>query len=149
MIGPAGLPLSPLLHVLALELLFRSFRDEGAKPALRGVLFAGPLTVRVSAFKDDITVFVSHRLDIKAVKKAVAEYERIVGAEVNFDKSKYFWLGAWRGSDTLPRSSAEVTGPSASSGCGSGPTSNWSEIDRRYTLRWMLWWEPGFQGGYP
>ena len=44
---------------------------------------------------------------------------------------------------------AGVTNPSASSGCGSGPTSNWSEIDRKYKLRWMLRWEPGFQGGCP
>ena len=43
-----------------------SLWDEGTNPALRGVPFAGPLT-RVSALADDITVFVSRRLDIKAV----------------------------------------------------------------------------------
>ena len=42
--------------------------DEGTNPALCGVFFAGPLTARVSAFADDITVFVSHRLDLKAGK---------------------------------------------------------------------------------
>ena len=31
--------------------------------------------------------------------------------------------------------SAGVTDPSASLGCGSGPTSNWSEIGRKYKLR--------------
>ena len=31
--------------------------------------------------------------------------------------------------------SARVTDPSASSECGSGPTSNWSEIGRKYKLR--------------
>ena len=70
--------------------------------ALRGVPFAGPLTARVSAFTDDITDFVSRRLDIKAVKEAVSEYERKAGVKVNFDKSKGLRLGAWRGSDTLP-----------------------------------------------
>ena len=59
-----------------------------ANPVLCGVLFAGPLTARVSAFADDIKVFVSRLLDIESVKKAVGEYERIAGA--------------WRGSDTLP-----------------------------------------------
>ena len=68
-------PLSPLLYVLALKLLLRRLRDEGSNPALRGVPFAGPLMARVSAFADDITVFVSRRLDIKAEKKAVGEYE--------------------------------------------------------------------------
>ena len=64
--------------------------------------FPGPLTVRVSAFADDITVFVSHRLNIKALKKAVSEYEQIAGAKVNFDKSEGLRLSAWRGSDILP-----------------------------------------------
>ena len=44
-----------------------------------------------------ISVFVSRRLDIKAVKKAVGKYEQIAGAKVNFDKSKGLRLGAWRG----------------------------------------------------
>ena len=57
---------------------------------------------RVSVFADDVTVFVSRRLDIKAVKKAVGEYEWIAGAKVNFDKSEGLRPGAWRGSDTFP-----------------------------------------------
>ena len=83
-----------LLYVLALEPLLRKLRDERTNPALR----SAPL----SAFTDDITVFVSRRLDRKAVKKAVGEYERIAGAKVNFDESEGLRLGAWRGSDTLP-----------------------------------------------
>ena len=97
-----GCPLSPLLYVLALEPLLRRLRDEETNPAPRGVPFAGPLTARVSAFADDIPVFVSRHLDIKAVKEAVVEYERIAGAKVNFDKSEGLRLGAWRGSNTLP-----------------------------------------------
>ena len=77
-----------------MEPLLRRLSDEGTNPPLRGVPFAGPLTARVSAFADDITVFVSRRLDIKAVKKAVGEYERIAGAKVNFDKSEGLRLGA-------------------------------------------------------
>ena len=80
-----------------MEPLLRRLRDEGTNPALCGVLFAGPLTARVLAFADDITVFVSRRLDIKAVNKAVGEYERIAGANANFDKSEGLRLGAWRG----------------------------------------------------
>ena len=95
-----GCPLSPLLCVLALEPLLHRLRDRTTNPALGGVPFAGPLTARVSAFADDITVFVSRLLDIKAVKKAVSEYERIAGAKVNFDKSEGLLLGAWRGSNT-------------------------------------------------
>ena len=138
-----GFPLSPLLYVLALEPLLRRLRDERTNQALRGVSFAGPLTARVSAFADDITVFVS--LDIKAVKKAVDEYERIAGAKVNFDKSKV--CGSVLGEVVIPFQgpSAGVTDPSASSGCGS----SWNEIGRKYKLRWMLRWESDFQGGCP
>ncbi len=116
-----GCPLSPLLYVLALEPLLRRLRDRTANPALRGVPFAGPLTARVSAFADDITVFVSRRLDIKAVKKAVSEYERIAGAKVNFDKSEGLRLGAWRGSNTLPGPFRWSDGPVRILGVWFGP----------------------------
>ena len=85
-----------------MEPLLCRLRDEGTNPALRSVPFAGLLTAKVSTFTDDITVFVSRRLDIKAVKKAVGEYGQIAGAKVNFDKSEFLRLGAWRGGDTLP-----------------------------------------------
>ena len=128
-------PLSPLLYVLALEPLLRRLRDEGKNPALRGVPFAGPLTARVSAFAYDITVFESRRLDIKAVKKAVGEYERIAGVKVKFDKSESLWLGAWGSAIPFQGPSAGVTDPSASSEYSSGLTSSWSEIGRKYKQR--------------
>ena len=89
-----GCPLSPLLYVLASKPLLRRLRDEGTNPALCGVPFAGSLTAKVSAFVDDITVFVSQPLDIEVVKKAVAGYERIAEVKVNFDKSEGLRLGA-------------------------------------------------------
>ena len=45
------------------------------------------------------------------MKKAVAEYEGIAGAKVNFDKSEGLQLGAWRGSDTLPEPFRWSDGP--------------------------------------
>ena len=59
-----GCPLSPLLYVLTLEPLLRRLRDERTGPSLRGIPFVSSLAARVSAFADDITVFVSRRLDI-------------------------------------------------------------------------------------
>ncbi len=67
---------------------------RGSNPGLCCVPFASPLKARVSAFADDITVFISHRLDMKSVKKSVAGYEGIAGAKVNFDKSEGLQLGA-------------------------------------------------------
>ena len=107
------------------QLANSAFKTDGQFPAMSGkpahVPFAGPLTARVSAFADDITVFVSRRLDIKAVKKAVGEYERIAGAKVNFDKSEGLCLGTWRGSDTLPGPFSWSDGPICILGVWFGP----------------------------
>ena len=74
--------MSLLLYVFSLKLLLRRLRDEKANPALYGVPFAGCVRAKVSAYADDITVFVSRRL---AVEKAVGRYEEVVGAKINFD----------------------------------------------------------------
>ena len=58
-----------------------------------------------------ISVFVSRRLDIKAVEKVVGEYDGIAGTKVNFDKSEGLQLGAWRGNDTLPGPFRSSDGP--------------------------------------
>ena len=122
-----------LFHLLyALEPLLRRLRDEGANPALCGVLFAGLLTAWVSVFADDITVFVSRRLDIKALEMLVAEYERIAGTKVNFDKSEGLQLSAWRGSHTVSGSFRWNDGPLRILGVWFGPDlyleRNWSEV---------------------
>ena len=130
-----GCPLSPLLYVLALEPLLCRLKDEGTSPSLRRVPFAGTLTARVSAFADDVTVFVSRRLDIKAVKESVVLYERIAGAKVNFDKSEGLRLGAWRGSNTLPEPFRWSDGPNRILGVWFGPDlqleRNWSEVQAK------------------
>ena len=83
------------------------------------------------------------------MKKVVGEFERIARTKVNFDKSGGLLLGAWGVAMPFQGPSAGVTDPSAPSGYGSSPTSNWSEIGRKYKLRWVLRWEPGFQGSFP
>ena len=73
----------PLLYVLTLEPMLYRLMDEKASPALCSNSFTSPLSAKVSVYTD-ITVFVSHHLDIKAVKKVVAEYEQIAEAKINF-----------------------------------------------------------------
>ena len=77
-------------------------RDERACPALSRILSTGSVRAKISAFVDDITVFVSNCLDILAVKMAVARYKQVAGAKVNFDKSEGLRLGVWKRSVPLP-----------------------------------------------
>ena len=86
--------MSPLLYVLSLEPLLRRLRDERACPALHGIKLTGSIRAKISAIADDITVFMSSRLDILAVKMAVERYIKVAGAKVNFDKSEGLRLGA-------------------------------------------------------
>ena len=134
-----GCPLSPLLYVFALELLLGRLRGEGTNPALRGVPFAGPLSARVTAFADDITVFISRLLDTEVVKKAVAENERIVGAKVNFEKSEGLRLGAWRGSDTLPGPFRWSDGLVRILGPDLQLERNWSEVQAKVNAQVGTW----------
>ena len=116
-----GFPLFPLVYVLALKPLLRRLREEKANLALIGVFLVGCVRARVSAFADDITVFVFRRLDIEAVKKAVARYEEVAGVKVNFDKSESLRLGAWRGGIPLPGFFRWNNGPVRILGVSLGP----------------------------
>ena len=115
---------------------------------MRGIPFAGPLSEKVSAYAYDITIFVSLRLDIKAVKKSVARHEQVAETKINFDKSEGLWhpVGVAFPCQGL---SAGVAETSESSWCVSGPASNWSENGRKYRPREMPMWVPGFKGGCP
>ena len=75
------------------------------------VSFCCSFTAKVSAYADDITVFVSRRLDIKAMKKSVARYEQIAGTKIKFDKSEGQRLGAWRGGVPMPGPFRRSDGP--------------------------------------
>ena len=103
-------------------------------------------------------MFVSHRLDIKAVKEAVVEYKHIAGAKVNFYKSEGLRLGVWRGSNTLPGPFCWSDGPIHILRVWFGPDlqleRNWSEVQAKVGI-WLsrrlsqvgIWWESGFQVG--
>ena len=88
-------------------------------------------------------MFVSRRLNIKAVKKAVGEYEWIAGAKINFDKSEGLQLGAWRCSDTLPGPFRWSDGPVRILRVWFGPDlqleRNWSEVQAKVNAQVGIW----------
>ena len=81
--------------------------------------------------------------DIKAVKEAVVEYERIAGAKVNFDKSEGLRLGAWRDSNTLPGPFRWSDGPIRILRVWFGPDlqleRNWSEVQAKVNAQVGIW----------
>ena len=138
-----GCSLSPLLYVLALEPLLRRLRDERDGPALRRILLSGSVRAKISAFADDITVIVSRRRDILAVKEAVTSCEKVAGAKVNFAKSEGLWLGAWRGSVPLPGPFRWSDGPVLILGLWFGPglqlERNWLEVRTKVEAQVVAW----------
>ena len=138
-----GCPLSPLLYVLALEPLLRRLREGGANPVLRGIAVPGPVRAKVSAYADDVTVFVSRGEDIVAVKEALARYEFVTGAKINCEKSEGVRLGLWRSASPLPGPFSLGNGPIKILGVWFGPDlqieKNWSEVQTKVETRIREW----------
>ena len=55
-------------------------------------IFKTPRTV-LSAYADDITVFVKNTQDVKVLSGALYVYEKASTAKVNWDKSEALWVG--------------------------------------------------------
>ncbi len=55
----------------------------------------------ITAYADDVTVFVNDNNDIKALSKVIDIYEGASSAKVNWDKTEAFWSGQ-RNLENLP-----------------------------------------------
>ena len=81
--------------------------------------------------------------DILAVNEAVASYEKVAGAKVNFDKSEGLWLGTWRGSVPLPGPFHWSDGPihilGVWFGPGLQPERNWLEVQTKVEAQVVAW----------
>ena len=133
--GPAGLPLSPLLYVLALEPLLRRLRDVKARPALRGVSLTGSVRAKISAyavFVRCLRVQPTGHIGSKDGCREVWESGRCQG---QLWQERRFAVGCLKGASPCQGPSAGVTDPSASSSCGSDHISSWGEIGWKYGLR--------------
>ena len=110
---------------------------------MRGILQTGSVRAKISAFTDDITVFVFRRWDILVVKEAVARYEKVAGAKVNFDKGEGLRLGAWRGSVPLPGPFRWSDGPVRILGVWFGPglqlERKWLEVRAKVEAQVVAW----------
>ncbi len=86
-----GCPLSGQLYSIAIEPLLFNIRKT-----LNGLsipTMPQHLRTIITAYADDVTVFVNDNNDIKALSKVIDIYEGASSAKVNWDKTEAFWSG--------------------------------------------------------
>ena len=140
-----GCPSSPLLYVFAIDPFIRRI-DRGPLAGVRMSLEEPEATLRVVAYADDVTVFVSSGGEAEYVMSEVERYSEVSGSVINRDKCESLWLGGGDPSfglpDTLPepQSSAKVLG--VQFGHGDYPTQNWDsrlKIAAQKVDQWKGW----------
>uniref|UniRef100_A0A3B1IC81 Reverse transcriptase domain-containing protein n=1 Tax=Astyanax mexicanus TaxID=7994 RepID=A0A3B1IC81_ASTMX len=86
-----GCPLSAALYVLAINPLLTSLKKE---EKLTGVYVNSELNKYVvSAFADDITIFIKNQDELNTVFEHFKTYERTSGASLNQSKTEAVWIG--------------------------------------------------------
>ena len=89
-----------MLYALAIEPLLNQLRK-----GLTGLTLAeDEKTVSLSAYADDVTIFVTSQHDIQTLEQELSLYERASSARVNWNKCDSLLLGKWSNKEqpTLP-----------------------------------------------
>ncbi len=94
-----GCAMSGMLYSLAIEPLLQKLRDH-----LKGLVFPGCNTpLYLSAYADDVIVFVNGKDDVDKLGKIINDFKCISSAKVNWGKSEALLVGNWSGDlPTLP-----------------------------------------------
>ena len=91
-----GCPISPLLFVLAVEMLAISIRQD---PAIKGITVRETVTL-IKQYADDTTFFLKNAEDVKRVVDRIKEFSKISGLCLNESKSQIMMLGNGRMDET-------------------------------------------------
>ena len=89
-----GCPISGQLYSLVIEPLLCRLRSRLSGLTLPGTQFS-PLVV--SAYADDLNVFIADQRDVAALQDSLAVYEKASSARVNWGKSEALQVGQWEG----------------------------------------------------
>ena len=95
-----GCPLSGLLHTIAIEPLLNNLRTK-----LTNTNFHLPSTAfscAVSAYTDDVSIFVTSDSGFKGVEEAYSLFSLASAARLNTQKSQSLWAGSWTGRNGKP-----------------------------------------------
>ncbi|KAL3193060.1 hypothetical protein MRX96_058561 [Rhipicephalus microplus] len=85
-----GCALSPMLFVMRIDPFIRLILADSK---IRGLPLPGSTTVKVSAYADDVTVFIRDEESMIHVLRQFEEYSRLSGAKLNMNKSSALVLG--------------------------------------------------------
>lgn len=90
-----GCPLSGMLYTLAIEPLLCMVRQR-----ITGMVFTAVQPahrVQVSAYADDITMFIKDQQDVDAIGDSLEVFQKASNAKVNWGKCEAFLAGRWEG----------------------------------------------------
>ena len=88
-----GCPLSPLLFILAAELLAIKIRQE---PNCRGISLPDDQEVKISQFADDTTIVTKNAESLKPYLQILDHFGSISGLKLNKKKTKAMWIGSMK-----------------------------------------------------
>ena len=88
-----GCPLSGMLYSIALEPFLRLLRHNLSQCNLK--IPEVNLNVSVSAYADDVTVFISNNNGFDIIQDVFKIYSKSSNACLNYNKSKGLWTGSW------------------------------------------------------
>ena len=97
-----GCPLSGQLYCFAIEPLLHTLRKGLGGLTCHGA--GAQSAVALSAYADDVTVFIRGQEDVECLIKSLTLYEQASSARVNWEKCEGYALGQWQGNrlPTLP-----------------------------------------------
>lgn len=84
-----GCPISPMLFILAVEVMARSARQDST---IKGVEINGKKII-IKQYADDTTFFLRDQYDMERILNKINEFSLFSGLTLNENKTKAMWLG--------------------------------------------------------
>ena len=87
-----GCPLSPILFILCLEVLFEKLRST---KCIKGIKIKNR-EAKIFGFADDTTMILNDELSLVRAIKMFEIFSKFSNLKINFNKTEAMWLGAWK-----------------------------------------------------
>ena len=91
-----GCSMSGMLYSIALEPMLSQIRES-----ICGFKYDSALTVKMSAYADDVIVLVNDQQDINRLTEIVENFGKISSSKVNWSKSSAFLMGDWKAENPM------------------------------------------------